>query len=134
MSQPNNFHNLNKITSKTVVELRESTHSAAKLIFKRRQVASTSRSVCVSVGRSVCPQNEIQSEIQKTTKNKCTQKLHIIKPSLRRGLSRLLYLSEFRVDKSGLKIISYFSSIQRLHFPVTGENGSALFTISHLTW
>ena len=41
---------------------------------------------------------------------------------------------ELRVEKSGLKIISCFSSMQRLHFPVTGENGSALLTISHLTW
>ena len=48
-------------------------------------------SVCRLVGRSVCPQNEIQNEIQKATNNICTQKLHIIKPSLRRGLSRLLY-------------------------------------------
>ena len=47
-------------------------------------------SVCLSVGRSVRPQNEIQNEIQKATNNICTQKLHIIKPSLRRGALALV--------------------------------------------
>ena len=73
-------------------------------IFKRRQVASTSRSVCLSVGRSVCPQNEIQ----KATNNICTQKLHIIKPSLRRGLSRLFFFnSVFGRDMSLFYSILY---------------------------
>ena len=41
---------------------------------------------------------------------------------------------EFKVENWGLKIISCFSSMQRLHIPVTGENGSALLTISHPIW
>ena len=94
-------------------------------IFKRRQVASTSRSVCLSVGRSVCPQNEIQ----KATNNICTQKLHMIKPSLRRGLSRLfsitkkmkqLFLQSRSIESKGL---SNRSTLFYLRTPLQREHG-----------
>ena len=38
---------------------------------------------------------------------------------------------ELRVADFGLKMISNFSSVQRLHIPVTGEYGAALLTISN---
>ena len=41
---------------------------------------------------------------------------------------------ELRVAFSGLKIISYFSLIHKLHLPDTAEKGAALPTISKSTW
>ena len=42
-------------------------------------------------------------------------------------------LREFRLARSELKIISYFSDIHKLQTPVTGENGAARPIISNFT-